>query len=288
MGSALADIEWGAPWLRPYRDIGQPLAQQVIDGRSCCDALNAPAAAPVRFVPQADLPEGMAYEQYIFEQRSVPTRDGLHDFFNGLCWLHFPKTKLRLNRLQAAEIAAAGIGAVRGPVRDAITLFDENAAFLRAPDALWQALAAKDWARLFGELRPLWDESWLLLFGHALLEKLVQPRKPITAHVLRVYPATDSLADLDAWLAQEVSAAKLAAKPFAHLPVLGVPHWWPANEAPGFYDDAQVFRTARLLDASRWPAKPDEQEAAQGSQTMACGEISSVSVHEITPKETSK
>jgi hypothetical protein len=34
----------------------------------------------------------------------------------------------------------------------------------------------------------------------------------------------------------------LAAKPFANLPVLGVPGWWPPNEAPGFYQDPAVFR----------------------------------------------
>jgi hypothetical protein len=238
-------IDWTAPWLAPYRGIGQPLARQVIDGRSCSDVLNARAAVPVRFVRQTELSEGMAYEQFIFETHCVPTREGLHDFFNGLCWIHLPQTKTRLNQLQAAQIAADGVREVRGPVRDAITVFDENAAFLRAPDVLWQALAAKDWARLFGELRPLWDQSWLLLFGHALLEKLVQPRKAITAHVYRVHPATDTLADLDAWLAQRLSAQELAAKPFAHLPVLGVPHWWPANEDPAFYEDLQVFRPLR-------------------------------------------
>ena len=31
-------------------------------------------------------------------------------------------------------------------------------------------------------LRPLWQEARLLLFGHALMEKLVAPRKAITAH----------------------------------------------------------------------------------------------------------
>ena len=245
MAHGLERIDWSAPWLTPYRALGQPLTQQIVAGVSCCEALNAPGVAPVRFVPQAELPEDMAYEQFIFDTRCVPTREGLHDFFNGLCWLHLPQTKTRLNQLHAAQIAADGIQSVRGPVRDALTVFDENAAFLRAPDALWQALAAKDWTRLFGELRPLWDESWLLLFGHALLEKLVQPRKAITAHVYRVSPATDSLAGLDAWLASHLSAQTLAAKPFAHLPVLGVPHWWPANEVPGFYDDVQVFRPAR-------------------------------------------
>ena len=39
---------------------------------------------------------------------------------------------------------------------------------------------------------------------------------------------------------------KLAAKPFAHLPVLGVPNWWPGNAEPGFYDDRSVFRLPRV------------------------------------------
>ncbi|HQX67511.1 MAG TPA: DUF3025 domain-containing protein, partial [Ottowia sp.] len=29
------------------------------------------------------------------------------------------------------------------------------------------------------------------------------------------------------------------------LPLLGVPGWWPANQAPAFYDDAEVFRPLR-------------------------------------------
>lgn len=247
MAHGLGLIDWQAPWLAPYCAAGQPLAQQVMAGVSCAEALNSCEAMPVRFVPQAALPCGMAYEQYIFEQRGVPTRDGLHDFFNGIIWQHFPLAKQRLNQLQAVQIAADGVQAVRGPVRDAITVFDENAALLRAPDAVWEALVARDWRRLFIELRPLWAQASLLLFGHALLEKLVSPRKPITAHVYRAQPATDSIADLDAWLAQDLTAAKLAGKPFVPLPVLGVPGWWPANGDPAFYDDAQVFRPPRAV-----------------------------------------
>ncbi len=202
--------------------------------------------APVQFVPQTDLPEVEAYEAYIFRTAKVPTRDGLHDFFNGLCWLQFPRTKQRLNQLQAAQIAASGIQPVRGPARDALTVFDENAAFLIAPDALWDALVAKDWQRLFVTQRVLWGEAQLVLFGHALLEKLVHPRKPITAHVYRAQVAINSVAndftELDAWMAQDLCADRLATKPFAHLPVLGVPGWWAANEDPGFYADSSVFR----------------------------------------------
>src|SRR5690606_3794161 len=108
--------------------------QRVGAGASLPQALNEQAGAglfsgasrPLRFVPQGELPEGVAYESHIFETGCVPTRGNLHDFFNGLIWLRFPRTKQRLNQLQGAEIAAAGVGAVRGRVRDALTLFDEN------------------------------------------------------------------------------------------------------------------------------------------------------------------
>lgn len=238
-------IDWAAPWLAPYVPLGPQLAAQMASGQSCPEVLNGAAGQPIAFVDQSALPVGMAYEQFIFDTRQVPTRDNPHDFFNGLCWLHFPQTKTRLNQLQAAQIAQDGIGQVRGAARDALTLFDENAAFFAGPDALWHALSAKDWAAVFGTLRPLWQQTGVILFGHALLEKLLAPRKPITAHVYRVPQHLSTLADIDTWMARELSTEKLAAKPFAHLPVLGVPDWWPANADPAFYADASVFRPPR-------------------------------------------
>ncbi len=243
--AAVLSIDWSQPWLEPWRGSGQQVAQTVAAGALFHEALNCEPASPVRFVPQDHLPPQAAYEQFIFETSTVPTRDNLHDFFNGLCWMRFPLTKQKLNQLQAAEIAAAGISPLRGPVRDALTVFDENAAFFLAPQALWDALVERDWHRLFVDLRPLWQQAHLVLFGHALLEKLVSPRKPITAHVYRAQPAMNSIADLDAWVATDLSADKLADKPFTPLPVLGVPGWWPGNENFSFYDDSFVFRQPR-------------------------------------------
>jgi hypothetical protein len=239
------DIAWQQPWFAPWREPGEAIAARFAAGEPLHDALNASGTAPVRFVPQGQLPAGIAYEQFVFETRQCPVRPGLHDFFNGLVWLHFPRAKAALNRLQAQEIARAGIGSRRGPVRDAITVFDENGALLAAPPPLWDALRARAWRRLFVELRPLWGDARLLVFGHALLEKLVAPRKDLTAHVWCTPAALDSGAQADAWLAAQCTPQALAAKPFTPLPVLGVPGWCPENENFSFYDDSLVFRAGK-------------------------------------------
>ena len=243
-------VQWSQQWLGLYAAKGFAVESDWSGGLPLADALNLASGRSIQFVSQSALPPNEPYERFIFQTGQCPTRDNLHDFFNGLCWLHFPQTKRRLNQLQAAQIELVGIRDVRGAVRDALTVFDENAAFLHAPDALWKALVAKDWNTLFGDLRPLWREAQLVLFGHALLEKLVTPRKGITAHVYRVDPASTSLADLDAWVAADIGADRLAAKPFAHLPVLGVPGWWAANEDPAFYADVAVFRASKIIQAS--------------------------------------
>jgi hypothetical protein len=211
------------------------------------EASEAREVVEVAFVNQSELPPEQPYEAFIFQQKKVPTRDGLHDFFNGLCWHRFPKSKHRLNQLQAQEIETQGIGSTRGAVRDALTLFDENAVLWQGPDVLWQALQARDWFKLFVELRDQWQYVHMVLFGHALLEKLVTPYKSITGHVYRVSTDMPEINDaaLDTWLAQDLQADKLATKPYEPLPVLGVPGWWADNAAPAFYQDTQVFRPKR-------------------------------------------
>ena len=257
------DIDWQAPWLADWRAVGEPIGRQVAGGRPQPEALNqvgveqrAPwasrAAPPVRFVPQADLPEGQAYEDFIFAHGQVPTREGLHDFFNALCWLHFPLAKKRLNQLQASEIARAGVGQVRGPVRDAATVFDENAWLIQPSDALWAALTQHRWQAALVDMRAEWAHTRLWAFGHAALEKAVQPYKSITVHLWRV-PQEVTAAELDAWLAQDLTPEKLASKPFSPLPLLGVPGWWPANQDPAFYQDASVFRPRRKPGATEKP-----------------------------------
>ena len=255
-GAVLAEIDWSQPWFAPWRELGEPTAHLALKQQSVAEALNALQtslalgdAKEVKFVPQSALPEGQAYEDFIFKTAQVPTRDGLHDFFNGLCWHRFPLAKRRLNQLQAAEIEAQGISATRGPVRDALTLFDENVVLMHAPDEVWAALQARDWLTLFVDLRDQWQHVHLVLFGHALVEKLVTPYKSITGHVYRVdsHINPHDEAALDTWLVQDLQPVKLATKPYEPLPVLGIPGWCADNAKRAYYEDTSVFRPKREL-----------------------------------------
>lgn len=228
------------PWLRDYVS----LAERVLRMRradSVAIALNSARVDTdsIRFIDQSALPDGEPYEAFIRRTGCVPTRDNLHDLFNGLMWLTYPRTKRRLNELQAEQIASNGIGATRGALRDALTLFDENAAILQAPPVLVDALRKRDWQTLFVTQREQWRSAHLRLFGHALMEKLLHPRKSITAHVWIVAELSDES------VAASIEPERLASKPFYPLPILGVPGWWAANEDPHFYDDADVFRPLR-------------------------------------------
>lgn len=258
------EIDWSRPWYASVRDAASRIDLSL---PSVVDPFCEQAAAlglvnfsgqPLCFVAQAVLPEGTAYEEFIGSTGQVPTRDNLHDFFNGLVWLTFPLIKRQLNALQAAQIAQDGVGKSRGPARDAATIYDENSALLVVRDdaagaALVDALRNHRWreafvasAAMFGRDAELW------LFGHALMEKLVAPYKAITAHT-RVVKAGDDYwlqdgAGRRAWVDREEAAclagAGLAKGGFTPLPVLGIPGWWPQQD-DAFYDDETVFRPKR-------------------------------------------
>src|SRR5262245_47504369 len=105
--AALAEaLNAPAPWLSPYL----PAARAVLASKSSsvADALNAARGEGVRFVEQAALPDDEPYESFIARTACVPTRDNLHDLFNGLVWLSCPRAKRRLNLIHAEEITTRG------------------------------------------------------------------------------------------------------------------------------------------------------------------------------------
>ena len=224
-------------------------------------------AQTLKCVSQDALPEGEAYESFIATTGNIPTRDNLHDLFNGSIWLTFPKTKALLNYYHMLEIEQQGIGASRGRVRDTITVFDENGAVLVTADpSIGKALIDFDWQGSLVEPRMRWDnpkqininsQAAVYIFGHALLEQLIQPRKPLCAHSIVINVTQDfftlSLFErmqyLDNKIAEHMdkllSQKDITPRQLAPLPILGVPHFWPENADSSFYDDNYVFRSGR-------------------------------------------
>jgi hypothetical protein len=256
--SFLSGIDWSRPWLDNVRTVGQELAQaddwqQELNRRASALGLRNHRGLPLRFVPQAELPADTAYEAHISQTGHVPTRDNLHDFFNALVWLTFPQIKVQLNLLQAQEIersAAVQAIAPRGKLRDAATIFDENAVLLvSANQGLMSALREHEWEEVFVTRRAEFERDCrVYLFGHALMEKLVQPYKAITGHTWIVAQACPPdelpLAEQCAWVDRTVAqqlAGGLTTADFSPLQMLGVPGWWPDQDRD-FYCDTTVFR----------------------------------------------
>jgi hypothetical protein len=191
----------------------------------------------------------VAYEAHIAATGRVPTRGNAHDLFNALVWLAFPLTKAALNGRQAQELARDGVRGRRGPVRDAATLIDESGLLLAASEDACAALMRLDWPGCSPRSAPAGAATgWCFAFGHALIEKAAAPYKGLTAVVVCLPLSGATAASADRAAAHWVQRTALAPPLLAHLPVLGIPGWWPANEDPGYYDDAAVFRQRRRCD----------------------------------------
>jgi Protein of unknown function (DUF3025) len=262
-------IDWSKPWFAPFAERGARWQRVALErpggylaelkGDALESGHTTGRGAPLTFIAQEDLPAGSAYEAHIAATGSVPTRENLHDFFNALVWFSYPRVKATLNARHARAIERDGVSGSRGAERDALTLFDENAVVCVTSDAaLRTALVEFDWRRLFVAERAAWGRRCAVRpFGHALLEKLVEPYKACTGHAWIVEAPADyfswTAARQAAWVDETIAAAlgtaPLDSRLFAPLPVLGIPGWWPANGDPAFYDDERVFRLGRRLAA---------------------------------------
>ena len=227
--------------------------------------------AAVRFVPAGDdalRQFGLEYETGIYREGLVPTRpDNLHDLFNALVWIVFPKTKAMLNRLHYREMTARkesgsrgtarrNIGS-RGTARDVLTLFDEGGVIVACSEPeLARLLREFRWQPLFWARRSEVIRAMrFFVFGHAIQEKALCPYKGLTAKALVIKVSRDFFGmPLDAQLAEAderaahhfCSPGALAStRTFAPLPILGVPGWAPENESASFYEDTSVFRPGR-------------------------------------------
>ena len=195
----------------------------------------------IEFVaPTAD---SRPYEMQVFETGRVATRpDNLHDWFNALAWLAFPRTKARMNAMHAARIPVEG--KQRGSLRDLLTVFDEGGVLVACADEeLVRLVREFRWRELFWTHRARLRESMgLFVIGHAALEKALEPWPGITCKALFLSPQESLDEQAARWLARLPPNAK--ARDLAPLPVFGYPGW-ADNERAEFYDDDRYFRQGK-------------------------------------------
>jgi hypothetical protein len=210
-----------------------------LNGLSEAKEVKTESGQPVRFVPPGT--KDLYYELRVFETGRVETRpDSLHDFFNALAWLAFPRTKARINAMHAAEIPREA--GRRGRLRDLLTLFDEGGAIVQCDDAELAALLRDfQWKTLFWKNRERVRAAMrILVLGHAVLEKALEPWPGITCKAIVVPAHGDADAAAQAWL----GALEPEATPrrMAPLPIFGFPGWHPQGGRAEFYDDTRYFR----------------------------------------------
>ena len=222
------------PWLGGERSLAK------LNSFAAERNLRTESGKSVRFVPPRA--KDAYYELTVYRTGEVETRpDSLHDFFNALAWLAFPRAKARLNALHAAEIPREG--GRRGRLRDLLTIFDEGGAIVLCdqPDLL-SLLQAMQWKELFWKQRErVRREMRILVFGHAVMEQALKPWPGITCKAIALPARADPDAAVHAWLGTLQPGA--SPRDLAPLPVFGFPGWLAQDEA--FYDDTRYFRPWR-------------------------------------------
>jgi hypothetical protein len=200
------------------------------------------------------------YEPRVYLYGEVQMREGnWHDLLNALVWLTFPRAKAELNRRHYDALLEQRTSHApnRGPVQDAMTLFDEGGVVVAARDReLLQLLENYAWKDLFwlNRSRVIADMRFYL-FGHALYEKALDPFTGITGRSLLFeveagfFDAPPEVAHscLDEMIAGRLADAGTLRSPreLAPVPILGVPGWCADNVRDSYYDNADYFRTGR-------------------------------------------
>ena len=132
-------------------------------------------------------------------------------------------------------------------------------------EAIADSLAKFDWQHCLVDNRFYWhnpinpkanDKAQIMIFGHALLEQLIAPRKALCSHTVIInVPSTffglslkDKYAFIDeclCWQMDKFLQDGVTPQMLNPLPILGVPYFWKENQNPDFYQDSFVFRKGR-------------------------------------------
>lgn len=230
----------------------------VLNGRMAAAHIRTTAGRALRFVPPCQ--DGLGYEARIHSEGAIAHRpDHLHDFFNALVWLRFPLAKAALSARHGRALETAATRA-RGPVRDALTQFDECGVLVLSSDSSLSALlSAHRWKEAFWQRRQdLLVRTRFIVFGHALYEQLHAPFVGLCGKALYwqveqaslELPLDQQLAPLDARLAEWLAQQLQSPRDLKPLPLLGIPGVVTENSAAAYYDDVRQFRPLRAARSS--------------------------------------
>lgn len=261
-----SDFLKASPLFEPFREIGGSLDKlsnwpdftdmaHLIDGSY--RKIVTRSGKSVRFVPQKkSVCEFEAqYEVRIYLSGEVQTRlNNWHDLFNALVWITFPDTKAELNQLHYQALSQerrAGIKQ-RGPLRDAVTCFDESGVVVVCSDNnLIQLLKDFEWKVLFWAQRAaLVERMKFFIFGHGLYEKALNPYIGMTGKGIVFLVNEDffsqslsfQLDSIDFMLVDFIRQHLVATTDLTPVPVLGYPGWCSDNAVETYYDNRHYFR----------------------------------------------
>lgn len=249
------------PLLEHLPGTGEVASLDLLNELAAARCIVTGSGAPLRFVmPHGS---GLSYEERAWWLGEVETRPGnWHDCFNALTWLTFPLGKAALNlRHHHALIEQRRAGlARRGPLRDALTQFDECGVVLASPNLeLWQGIRAHRWQDVFWTQRAEVERCLkVFVFGHGSFDLLRQPHiglcgKAMFLHVDDEWLTRSTaaqLCDVDARVAQRLGGIlpiHTSPRDFHPLPLLGIPGATPENASPAYYRNTRQFRPLRLV-----------------------------------------
>jgi hypothetical protein len=252
------------PLLERMPDTGETMSLDLLNELASARCIATGSGAPLRFVvPRGS---GLSYEERTWWLGEVETRPGnWHDCFNALVWLTFPLSKAALNFRHHHSLVQRRAGhSRRGPLRDALTQFDECGVVLASPNLeLWKGIRAHHWQDVFWTQRAEVERSLkVFVFGHASFDLLRNPHiglcgKAMFLHVddeWLTWPAAVQIADVDARVALRLGGAMpvhASPRDFHPLPLLGLPGATPDNRYPDYYRNTRQFRPLQLIGGAQ-------------------------------------
>lgn len=244
---------------------GSLLSASLVNNAQCLNeimlALNP--HAPVLFKASGNFTNDKRYyEQIIYESKQVPTRPNWHDFFNGLIWAQFPRTKQFFNSSHIQQMALNDSAKKRTHLRDKLTHFDECGMVLfTSCTAVQKNLNGHAWQEIFVENASKWHKKIIpVIFGHAIWEMMQSPFIGLTAKATVIEVCEKTISDLleaqgsanfyaicDQLLVEYLQHTDVLEikKPWLPLPLLGIPGWSTFEQNNEFYANANYFMPKR-------------------------------------------